>query len=215
MIMIKQAVADAGAARGLGALVITLLTGSGAVHSAAVGAQAHVHGQALLEVSVDGPVLLIALRGPAQVFYGFEHSPSTPKEAAVIRETITLLQAPTERVLALDTVCILNAVVLDAPFVQEAQGWDGDAEFLGHEHHYRHEGHESSKDEGARTHGYIHADLEAQYTYRCTDAPSRLTVNAFTIFPALASVEANWINDDAAGSARLTASSPQLDFEPN
>jgi hypothetical protein len=193
------------------------------VPASAPGADAHVHGTAVLEVSVSTRGLLVALRGPAQVFYGFEHRPATREEAAVVREAVALLAAPDEGLIVVDADCAMNEVILEAPFADVAQArWrnadgtarDEDSGHQGHEDDESHEGHAGSEGREHREDPGGHADLAAQYSYRCTDMPSRLTVRAFASFPALEYVEAAWISDTAAGSERLTARSPRLELRP-
>ena len=202
-------------------LAAALLVGSGTLPAAALAAGAHVHGEAVLEVSVGGSGVLVALRGPAQVFYGFEHAPSTPDEAARIRAAVALLQAPDEGLLVLDAGCTVETVTLDAPFAQAAQDWPGDAAAADHEHHAGHDSHDSHDGHDSQDRGGNHAhhdesgshlDLEAEYVYRCVDRLSRLTVDAFAVFPSLEHVEAAWISETAAGSECLSAQASVLEL---
>jgi hypothetical protein len=193
-------------------LAAALLVGSATLPAAALAAGAHVHGEAVLEVSVSGSGVLVALRGPAQVFYGFEHAPSTPDEAARIRAAVALLQAPDEGLLVLDAGCTVETVTLDAPFAQAAQDWPGDAAAADHEHHAGHESHDRGGNHAHHDESDSHLDLEAEYVYRCVDRLSRLTVGAFAVFPSLEHVEAAWISETAAGSERLSAQASVLEL---
>lgn len=180
-------------------------------------ADAHVHGEAVLEASVSATELLVSLRGPAQVFYGFEHPPSTAQEAAAIQRAVALLRAPEEGILAVDAGCSVDRVTLVAPFARQAQEWVGDADGVAHDqaHHDGHkslEDHERDADHAHHDEAGGHVDIEADYVFRCAAMPSRLTVVAFAGFPALEQVEAAWISETAAGSERLDVQSPTLQF---
>lgn len=201
-------------------LARTLLAGCCMGPAWALGAGAHVHGTAMLEVSVSATGLLVALRGPAQVFYGFEHRPASREEAAVVRAAVALLSAP-DGLLVVDADCVVNEVMLEAPFADVAQARSRNAaetardDNSGHQGHESYESHEEHAGGAGREHRDEHgghADLAVQYSYLCTDMPSRLTIRAFASFPALEDVEAVWISDTAAGSERLTARSPHLEL---
>lgn len=157
------------------------------------GAEAHVHGEAVLEVSLSGAELSVVLRGPAQVFFGFEHPPATGDERAIVRQALASLRAPAASVMALSPPCVLETTRVRSPFPAHAAP---EAEV-----HQRGEG-SGSDHHPARGE---HADLEAAYGYRCArGAPDSLTVTAFDSFPDLERIEAAWIAESGAGSATLT-----------
>ena len=55
---------------------------------------AHVHGQARLEVVLDGPVLAIALESPLDGIVGFEHSPRTAAQKQAAAQALAALKDP-------------------------------------------------------------------------------------------------------------------------
>jgi hypothetical protein len=181
--------------------------------------EAHVHGEAVLEVSLAGPSLSVVLRGPAQVFFGFEHPPTDDEEARVVQAALDALQAPVSSVLELPPACELKSTDVDAPFPAQVQQDTMAAERAHHESH-EHETHDHEADKhhhddeaGESGHGG-HSDLEVTYSYTCTaGSPDSLTLTAFGAFPALERVEAAWISDSAAGSAELTRRASRLSMQ--
>jgi len=187
----------------------------------ALAAEAHVHGKAVLEVSLAGPSLSVVLRGPAQVFFGFEHPPTSEEEAQVVQAALDALRTPEASVLQLSPACELESVAVDAPFSAElprdamaVEDSHGEAHEE-HEHEEHHAGahHDDDEEAGAPEHGG-HSDLEVAYGFACTEGgPESLTLTAFSAFPALERVEAAWISDSAAGSAALSREATRLSLE--
>jgi len=193
----------------------------------ALAAEAHVHGQAVLEVSLAGPGLSVVLRGPAQVFFGFEHPPTSEEEARVVQAALAALRAPEASVLQLSPACELESVAVDTPFSawlpRDAIAAEDSYEEAckGHEHgeHHEHEEHpagahhDDAEEAGAPEH-VGHTDLEVAYGFACAEGgPRSLTLTAFSAFPALERVEAAWISDSAAGSAALTREVTRLSLQ--
>ena len=191
-----------GRVAGLALTLVAALAGSAPAPRAA---PAHVHGEALLEVSAAGPRLMVVLRGPAQVFFGFEHPPASADEEAVLRDALAALRSPRQNVFATTPPCELVSMQISSPFPASAardlsQGNGATSE---HEHE-----NEQEHDHAAHP---VHADLEAEYTLSCGGgAPDSLTVTAFSAFPELERVEAAWIGDAGGGGAELTPRSPAL-----
>ena len=60
----------------------------------ALAADAHVHGRAALQVSVDGNRLLLEFSSPLDNLVGFEHAPRTDKQTAAARGMAERLHKP-------------------------------------------------------------------------------------------------------------------------
>ncbi len=205
----------------------SLLAASLAGPAPALAQAAHVHGEAVLEVSMAGDKVSVVLRGPAQVFFGFEHPPATQEEAAAVKTALDALRAPERSVLELSAPCTLENTRVASPFRAEVQPVDTSEP----DHHdaHEHDGHEHDADEhdadedhahedhahedGADEH-HGHADLEVEYAYVCPEAaPDALTVTAFATFPELERVKAAWIDDGGAGSGEITGDAPVLSLQ--
>jgi len=189
------------------ALAAFLLASTGGAAMPTLAADAHVHGQANLEVSLSGSQMLVLLRGPAQVFFGFEHAPASADEAAVVREAMAALEQPVATLLATNRSCTVDSVRIDSPFSADLSSQDlasGEGrEEPGADHH-------ESRGHDEEAHSHHHADLEAEYSFSCSRRPASMTVTAFATFPELEHVEAAWIDEAGGGSARLSVDSPRF-----
>lgn len=118
---------------------------------------AHVHGQARLDVVIDGDQLVLTLEAPLDSVVGFEHAPRTAAQRQAAEQALKaladgarLFRPPT------DAGCVLAAHRVDAPVLQ-----------------------------GAASDG--HADLDAEYRFRCQApaALARLDLGLFGALPRL------------------------------
>lgn len=136
-----------------------LLFALGCLACASVFAQghAHVHGQARLDVVVDGDQLVLTLQAPLDSVVGFEHAPRTAaqRQAAdaalkALADAGRLFKPPAE------AGCAAVSQSVQAPVLQGAAG-DG------------------------------HADLDADYRFRCQApaALTRLDLGLFDALPRL------------------------------
>ena len=126
-------------------------------HAAPRSPGVHVHGEAELSVTADGPQLEIQLQAPLDSLVGFEHAPRTDKHrdavramAARLRQAHTLF-VPTPAAGCSATAVRLTSSSLPADLLGEAASPPGQA----------------------RRSSAEHSDLEATFTFRCT-APDRL-----------------------------------------
>ncbi|GAB4042672.1 MAG: DUF2796 domain-containing protein [Rubrivivax sp.] len=123
---------------------------------------AHVHGQAKLEVVIDGPLLAIALESPLDGLVGFEHPPRTaPQKQAAARALALLKEPPRLFTLPPEAGCRSEATEVVAPVLEGQASKDG------------------------------HGDLDARWTFRCT-APEKLATleqGLFAAFPRLSRLE--------------------------
>lgn len=123
---------------------------------------AHVHGQARLEIVLDGPVLSVALESPLDGIVGFEHPPRTAAQKQAAAQALAALKDPA-RLFALpaDAQCRAESTEIEAPVLEGQAAKDG------------------------------HGDLEARWTFRCA-TPARLTgleQGLFAAFARLAVIE--------------------------
>lgn len=193
------------------------------VSSTGYAADAHVHGEARLEISISREALVAVFRGPAQVFFGFEHAPTTTEESAIVRDALAMLRAPAQAVLAFTPSCSLSSARVKAPFPEGADAGNAAARVRHNdpgEHDHDHDLHEERQVAGAGQHyetssrraadntgrsGWGHADLEAEYGFDCpAGAPERASVKAFAAFPALEKLDVAWISERGSGSVLLT-----------
>lgn len=158
-----------------------LLALAGCALFTALPAHAHVHGQASLAVAIDGPTLTLVLDSPADSLLGFEHSPRTPRE----REAAVQVKRSLEAAAALfrpapAAGCTPVQVRIRSPLFEVAPA--------------------------ARATGDGHADIEAEYTFRCS-TPARLRalrVELFDTFPRLKRLQVEVAAPSGQTAARLT-----------
>ncbi|MEO5343231.1 MAG: DUF2796 domain-containing protein [Gammaproteobacteria bacterium SHHR-1] len=144
---------------------------------------AHVHGQAQLNLVLDGDTLLIELQSPAANLLGFEHAPRTAEQREYLQHTAEgLRQAQRLFVFTPQDACQLQQVALDSPLLEAEAGEDHD-----------------------------HADISAHYHYQC-QAPERIEVRLFAEFPAIQVLHAQMVSSDTQQQKALTAEQAGMDF---
>ena len=178
----------------------------GALASGSVlAAGAHVHGEAELDVVVDGDAMLIELAGPAANFVGFEHAPANPQQHAQVAQAEQRMRdAAGLFVLSPTQVCELEQMHLDSPFAQ--------AGAEAHEEHGEHEqahGHEHEREQGEE-HEQAHSDYRLEYSFRCSGRPEAIELGLFAQFPALHKLEVRYITERGQGAAELQPQQPLL-----
>lgn len=137
-------------------LVAAFLSLALAGHAGAHTPKAHVHGEATLNVVVDGPQLELQLEAPLDSVLGFEHAPRTEAQrqqvramAARLRQAQSLFEPTPEAGCSLTSVALASASL--------------PADLLG----------EPATAQAAGAAQGEHADLDATFRYRCA-APERL-----------------------------------------
>jgi hypothetical protein len=116
--------------------------------------QAHVHGQARLDIVLDGPVLAIALEAPLDGIVGFEHAPRTAAQKQLAAQALAALKDPARLfTLPAEAQCRPETTEVEAPVLQGTDARDG------------------------------HADLDARWRFRCA-APARLRALEQGLFEA-------------------------------
>lgn len=174
-------------------------------------ADPHLHGQAALEVSLEAGQVLVTLRGPAQVFLGFEHAPETAEEVAAVAHARSVLEAPDRLFSFAGADCDVEEIVLQMPFPVEEHTGQGDG--LEHESHGGEPMHHDD-DQAHAAHGEsTHVDITVDYRLACVRGmPVALTANLFSEFSELEAIEAVWIDEAGGGSEELTPRAAILSF---
>jgi hypothetical protein len=126
--------------------------------------KAHVHGQAQLDIAVDGPVLSVQLESPLDSVLGFEHRPRTAAQRqaadaalARLRDAASWLRPPAAAQCQVAET-VVEAAVLEAPAAGSAPAGVAETE---------------------------HADVEVRVAFRCA-APEQLTAIEVGLFEAFA-----------------------------
>ncbi len=171
-----------------------------AVFAASIACQAHaaephVHGQATLDVAVEGQVLAIALASPLDNVFGFERLPRTDAERARVRQAIASLRDGAALFLpSPDADCRLEAAQVHFGALHHGLTGEGEAP------------------RGKPQAEHQHADLDADYRFRCArpEALRSLEVRVFRVFPGVNRIAAQLATDKRQAGATLTPAQPRL-----
>ena len=152
--------------------------------------EAHLHGQVLLNIAVEDKNVVVELESPAINLLGFEHSPATVEERALVES--------------------VGSQVLDyASIIEFANGActqkDVENRFLifGEDEHAA-EGH-VRESTGGEEHEEEHGDIHLRYELECLQKNGlKVSFRAFADFPGIVEVVVQWISGTGQGGAVLT-----------
>lgn len=150
----------------------------------AYAGKAHVHGTGTLDIGIDRGQFSIALELPLDAATGFERAPKTDREKADLAQAAKVLNdAATLFVPTPAAKCSLTDARVSVPFL------DGKALPVGE-----------------------HADIEAEYRFRCTDpaALKGVETTLFRHFKRLYRLEAQRVGPAGQGAGRLTPKQPAI-----
>ncbi|MBY4899226.1 DUF2796 domain-containing protein [Cupriavidus sp. AU9028] len=159
-------------------------------------ADPHVHGQATLEVVLDGPVLSIRFASPLDNILGFERLPRNEQERGKVQAALQRLRnGGALFVPAAQAGCRLEAAQLDFGALQHGLTGEG-------------------KPPAAGAHQHQHADLDAGYRFRCErpQALDSLEVRLFRAFPGVTRIGAQLASERRQSGATLTPANPRLSW---
>lgn len=143
----------------------------------ALAAPPHVHGEAKLEIVVEGEMLAIHLDSPLANLLGFEHAPRTPAEQQAVKAMAATLHQ-TGRLFVLDAAagCSSPSVELASPVLDGKATADG------------------------------HLDLEADFRWQCRHLPALrgIETRLFAAFPRLKRIGVDFAGPAGQQAGRLT-----------
>jgi len=180
-----------------------------------IAGEAHVHGQARLEIAVEGDILNLRLESPLDNLLGFERAPRNERErqavkrmAAHLNDGATQFQpSPAAGCMPLDSR--LEAPALGKDFPAPSANTMASTTSPGGQSKA------NSAEKPARPHAHAeeeHGELTATWRFRCARplVLRDLTVKLFVAFPGLRRIDAAAITEKGQSAARLSASQPQL-----
>lgn len=161
---------------------------------AAMAASGHVHGQAELEVAVEGGSLTVTLRSPLDSLLGFERAPRTAAQKAAAETLLQRLRDPAALFKAsAGAGCALVSTEIDAPVLGVAPAGASATR-------------QADKD--------AHAELVSTMRFRC-EQPAQLRaldVALFEQYRRLHRIEARIVGPRGQSSARLTPARRTLNW---
>lgn len=163
--------------------------------SVGLAEQAHEHGVATLEVTLDGHSLTLVLESPLDNLVGFEHPPRQTGEEAALKQMEHRLSDP-KQLFSPDqaAACSIGRVQIKQPYATAARPPQVTTP--------PETGHEPEQ----------HAEVMATYEWHCDhpEALRRLQVRLFEPFPGIKRVRTQTATPGGQGSATLTKSRTDL-----
>ncbi len=147
-----------------------------------MAAPAHVHGEARLEIVVDGNTLSIHLETPLDGLLGFERAPRSPAEKQAVQAMkVTLAQPERLFLLTAEAGCKAETPQLESPIFGGKAG-DG------------------------------HLDLDADYRWQCAKpaALRAMSTRLFAEFPKMKRIKVEFAGPGGQKSGHLTPQQPRF-----
>lgn len=163
---------------------------------------AHVHGEAQLDVALEGKLLELQLHSPAMNLAGFERAPANAREQARLNAVRDFLTQP-EKVfmLAPEAGCALEREAVSSELFGVAAGDE--------DHLALHD--EASEAEPADD----HHDIHAYYQFTCAKPQALRSIdlrNLFRQYPGLHELDVQLIGPRGQNGQTLNARNPILQF---
>jgi hypothetical protein len=180
---------------------VCLIMLSGLAAAPADAGEKHVHGDAALEVAVDGNRLQLGFRSPLDNLIGFEHAPRTDKQNDAVRRMAAELNKPAQQfVPTAEARCTpepvrLASEVIDPSLLGGAARPADAGKFKADTARDKH-GQKGDKGHDG------HAGLEATFVFRC-EQPGKLSSLEVTLFDAFKGLKR--IDVQVAGARRQAA----------
>lgn len=135
----------------------------------------HVHGQADVQIGVEGSAVEVRLQAPGMGILTFERPPTSDPQAAELKRAISVLDSGKWVEFPQAAGCSLTSHMV------QAEGFSPGA---GADHH--HAGHEHAE-HAEHDHAHHHAGFQATLSFRCKDASklTHLQVGLASQFPNL------------------------------
>ncbi|MBT2968422.1 MAG: hypothetical protein B6D72_08065 [gamma proteobacterium symbiont of Ctena orbiculata] len=175
-----------------GFLAICLVVCSTLLHAAGSDSEqheAHVHGEALLLIAIEGDALEIEFISPAMNLVGFEHQPANAQQEQAVEAAIGSLRQP-DLVFSIPSAakCVPVSIEVESPLAE-------------HGDHHDHE-------------GEAHTDFTAHYRFRCSAISylEMIDVKLFKQFPGTEVIEVQSISKRGQQKIDLTPGQSRLEL---
>ena len=165
--------------------------------------EAHVHGEASLNLVLDDQSLFIEFESPVYNLVGFEHEPKDQIQQREVQDTLSLLSRPIKVFgFSAQAGCLVESVSVTTTMA----GVDKNTVGYEEEHHDHSDGDSTNKES--------HSEFKANYLMTCSE-PEKLRTVEFKLFKeflGLKSVQVQWINREGQGYIELNAESSKLEW---
>ena len=191
--------------------------------------EAHIHGEAKLNIVFEGPELLIELKSPSYNLVGFEHAPKTNNQLELVENTISLLKNFKN---VADTSSEANCKIADASVSTSMRGIHEDEHHEDEHHedehhedehhedehhedeHHEDEHHEDEHHEDEHQHSAkeIHSEFSATYSLICNKPENlkSIQLELFSTFELMEEIAVQMIIQGKQGFAELNPDNPNL-----
>ena len=157
--------------------------------------RAHVHGEAKLNIAVEGKTAEVEFEAPAMSIYGFEHEPKNPAQTKARDLAVELLKKDAAKMFAFEEglSCKIETKKVE-PLAKD-------------EHSSTHK-----KKGGKSTKPDEHGELHAQFSVKCEKNLSGSTVKfgVWTLFPQVTEVHVQIIGDKSQGGGEVSKKKDSL-----
>lgn len=151
---------------------------------------AHIHGEAELQLALEGERLLVSFHSPAINLLGFEHPPQGLRQQHALSHAGHQLNAHSERYTLLGGACSIIEKLVELPYAATLDHHDGKA---------------TPED---------HGEFTANYQYHC-QRPKKLAgieTDLFSVFPGIRKIRVSWVFPGGQGATVLTAEHSRLEI---
>lgn len=174
------------------------LAGVGVPLSATAGddhhQQAHVHGEAYLQVAIEGSTADLILRSPSANLLGFEHKPKTDEQERLLKDAREWLK----------TTPLVQTPGNDCKLVAGSVHFEQDA---GKDHDHGAHDHDHDEDQGR------HSDAEVSQQLECdSNLADSLTTPLTGRFPGIEHLSVEWISSGGQGHTELHAGESEIEL---
>lgn len=154
---------------------------------------AHVHGQASMQIALEGKRIDVIFETPAANLVGFEYEPKTGAEHKAVAEARQWLKS-TPLVNTAASTCRVEQAAVSA-FHDNNEGHHDEHH---HSDHHEHERHQEV--------GESHSEFEVSQLLVCDSAPAENVVTLLlTQYPAITGLSIDWVSENGQGNTRLEA----------
>lgn len=167
---------------------------------------AHVHGQARLTIAFEQNRINFNLTTPAATLFGFEHSPTSFNERAIVSSSKIYLSQFSNILQFNNTDCKTNDIdiAIGATDTKNHPNY-------GHKHGHEHGDEQENKHSQASS----HQEVEVSYELSCqsTENIASASVQLFKQYPTLEKIHVIWLGHYQQGSVLLNPNNTKINFQ--
>jgi hypothetical protein len=183
----------------------------------------HQHGEAKLNLSIDGESLAIEFETPAFNLVGFEHAPENSEQTQLIKQTLETLRHPADWLIfpkaakcELETSQVSTSLELEGDSGHMEHGISVHSHDDTHEYHEDHHAQTADHaDEHEHEHEHdSHTDFDADYVWHCHNpkALNGLTIQLMESYPNLTEIHLQALTPSTSLVAELKDKTSTVTF---